>query len=121
MALVRAIRKDEEGYSEWSFGHSLADYKSGVNQIIQDIYTALYEWKYNCFFALENGIDWYTRLGFKNQKDLLDQDIIETIENRQGVLNLSNFNSSLENRHYYSSCEVYTDYSVEPVTIEFSI
>lgn len=119
--LVRALQKDKEGYSEWSFGHSLADYKSGVNQIIQDIYTALYEWKYNCFFALENGIDWSTRLGYKNQKDLLDQDIIEIIENRQGVLSLSNFNSNLENRHYYSSCEVYTDYSVEPVIIEFSI
>lgn len=121
MALVRAIQKDTEGYSEWLFGHSIADYKSGVNQIIQDIYTALYEWKYDCFFALENGIDWYTRLGFKNQKELLDQDIVAIIRNRQGVLNISNFNSNLENRHYYSSCDVFTDYSVEPIAIEFSI
>ena len=118
---VRAIRKDNEGYSEWLFGHSIADYKNGLNQIIQDIYTALYEWKYNCFFALDNGIDWSTRLGYKGQKDLLDQDIIEIIQNRQGVLNLSNFNSTLEGRHYYSSCEVFTEYSVEPITIDFSI
>ena len=119
--LVRAIRKDEEGYSEWLFGHSAADYKSGVNQIIQDIYTALYEWKYNCFFALENGIDWYTRLGFKGQKDLLDKDIINTIQNREGVLRISEFNSNLEGRHYYCACEVFTEYSVDSQPISFSI
>ena len=68
---VRAIKKDENNHSEWCFGHSLGDYRYGQTQVIQDIYTALYEWKYNCFFALENGIDWYTRLGFKNQKDIL--------------------------------------------------
>ena len=118
---VRATQKDSEGYSEWLFGHSIADYKNGLNQIIQDIYTALYEWKYNCFFALDNGLDWSSWLGYKGQKDLLDQDIIEVIQNRQGVLNLSNFNSTLESRHYYSSCEVFTEYSVEPITINFSI
>ena len=119
--IVRAIRKDEDNYSEWVFGHSQSDYKGGLAQIVQDIYTALYEWKYDCFFALENGIDWYTRLGFKGQKDLLDRDIQTVIENRTGVLNLSNFNSTLEERHYYCSCEVFTEYSVEPTPIEFSI
>lgn len=118
---VRAIRKDEEGFSEWVFGHSLLDYKKGLAQIVQDIYTALYEWKYDCFFALENGIDWYTRLGFKGQKDLLDEDIQRVIENRIGVLSLKNFNSTLEGRHYYCTCEVFTEFSAEPFIIEFSI
>lgn len=118
---VRTIRKDDENFSEWVFGHSLADYKSGLAQIVQDIYTALYEWKYDCFFALENGIDWYTRLGFKGQKELLDTDIQNTIENRIGVLSVTNFNSSLEDRHYYCTCEVFTNNSVEPASIEFSI
>lgn len=119
--LVRAIRKDNEGYSEWQFGHSFADYRKNQSQIIQDIYTALYEWKYDCFFALGNGIDWYTRLGMKNQKELLDDDIKSVINNRIGVLNLYDFNSGLTGRHYTCSCKVFTEYSNEEVAIEFSI
>lgn len=119
--IVRAIRKDEENFSEWVFGHSITDYKNGLAQIIQDIYTALYEWKYDCFFALENGIDWYTRLGFKNQKELLDRDIQDIIEKRNGVLSVTNFTSMAEGRHYYCSCDVFTEYSSQPTGIEFSI
>lgn len=118
---VRAIRKDEEGFSEWIFGHSFADYKNGLAQIIQDVYTALYEWKYDCFFALDNGIDWYTRLGYKNQKELLDEDIQKTIEKRQGVLNVFDFQSILEERHYSCTCKIFTEFSESEVNIEFSI
>ena len=118
---VRAIRKDEEGYSEWQFGHSLSDYKLEQNQIVQDIYTALYEWKYDCFFALQNGIDWYTRLGYKGQKPLLDNDIANVIQNRKGVLSVFDFTSTIEERHYYCSCKVFTEYSNMETNIEFSI
>lgn len=118
---VRAIKKDNEGYSEWTFGHSLFDYRFEQNQIAQDIYTALYEWKYDCFFALENGIDWYTRLGNKNQKELLDLDIIQTIKSRPGVLDVFEFESNVSERHYTCSCKVFTEYSGSELNIEFSI
>ena len=119
---VRAIKKDNEGYSEWLFGHSFADYRTQQNQIMQDIYTALYEWKYDCFFALENGIDWYTRLGSKNQKELLDQDVYDCIEGRIGVLSVFDFNSDVVGRHYTCNCKVYTDYSGDnELNINFSI
>lgn len=120
--LVRSIKKDNSGYSEWLFGHSFADYRSKQNQIMQDIYTALYEWKYDCFFALENGIDWYTRLGTKNQKDLLDQDIVNTIQARDGVLSVFDFDSVLEGRKYNCSCKVFTVYSGDSeLNIEFAM
>lgn len=119
---VRSIIKDNEGYEEWLFGHSLADYRTKQNQIMQDVYTALYEWKYDCFFALENGIDWYTRLGSKNQRELLDQDILDTIQNRSGVLSVLDFNSSLVGRHYTCTCNVITEYSNNnDIAINFSI
>lgn len=121
MTLVRAITKDNEGFSEWLFGHSFADYRSEQNQIAQDIYTALYEWKYDCFFALENGIDWYTRLGMKNQKDSLDQDIVDVIQNRQGVLSVYDFESNIEGRHYTCSCKVITEFSNQDINIDFRI
>lgn len=120
--LVRSIKKNDEGYSEWMFGHSYADYRNAQNQIMQDIYTALYEWKYDCFFALENGIDWYTRLGTKGQKDFLDQDVVDIIQNRQGVLSVFDFNSSVEGRHYTCSCKVFTEYSGDnELNINFAI
>lgn len=119
--IVRSIIKDNEGFEEWLFGHSFADYRTQQNQIAQDIYTALYEWKYDCFFALENGIDWYTRLGSKNQKELLDNDIIACIQKREGVLNVFDFNSNLTGRHYTCSCKVFTEYSGNELNIEFSI
>ena len=119
--IVRAIRKDENGYSEWQFGHSLGDYKSELSQIAQDIYTALNEWKYDCFFALENGIDWHTRLSKKSQKSFLDDDIKKTIQNRQGVLLITDFNSSVYERNYSCMCNVYTEFSDNPIQINFSI
>ena len=119
--LVRAIRKDSEGCSEWVFGHSKADYKTDQSQIAQDIYTALYEWKYDCFWALENGIDWSTRMGKKSQKQLLDDDVVKTIENRQGVISVLNFTSTLIDRHYSCNCGVFTEFTNEPITINFAI
>ena len=119
--LVRKIKKDSNGCSEWCFGHSFSDYRSGQSQIAQDIYTALYEWKYDCFFALENGIDWATRMGKKSQKELLDNDVIATIQNREGVLSVYDFNSILSGRDYSCSCNVYTEYSDTPLQIEFSL
>lgn len=119
--LVRGIKKDNENFSEWCFGHSYADYRTEQNQIAQDIYTALYEFKYDCFFALENGIDWYTRLGSKGQKELLDDDVIKTIQNREGVLNVFDFTSNVNGRHYTCSCKVFTEFSNNELNIEFII
>ena len=119
--LVRAIRRDNNGFEEWCFGHSFGDYKSEQSQIAQDIYTALYEWKYDCFFALENGIDWHTRMGKKSQKELLDDDVLNTIRNRQGVLSVYDFNSTLNDRNYTCTCNVFTEYSDAPFTVDFTI
>ena len=119
--IVRSVLKDDSGFEEWQFGHSFADYRTEQDQIAQDIYTALMEWKYDCFFALENGIDWYTRLGSKNQKQLLDNDVIKTIQNREGVLNVFDFNSSVVGRHYTCSCKVFTEYSGNELNIEFNL
>ena len=118
---VRVVRKDDAGNEEWSFGHSMSDYRNGLYQVMQDIYTALYEWKYDCFFALENGIDWATRLGYTKQKDLLDNDIQEKIQSREGVLSVTDFQSVMAGRSYSCSCNVYTQYSDEVEKVEFSI
>lgn len=117
--LVRTVRK-ENGYREFSFGHGLTDYKRENYEIEQDIESALLEFKNDCFFALQNGIDWLTRLGYPNQKQLLDEDIVETILSRYGVLDVRDFESEVLNRNYMCKMNVFTIYSDEAILIEFT-
>lgn len=115
---VRAITKDGNSLS-WRFGQGLSCYKTEQNAIEQDVYCALLEWKNDCFFDLEAGIDWRTRLGSKNQKELLDVDIVNIIENRYGVLSVTDFVSNVIDRVYTCQCEVFTIFS-ESFTLTFS-
>lgn len=115
--LVRTARKNESGNYSWVFGKGYSSYKSEQKAIEQDINSALLEWKKDCYFALQNGIDWRIRLGYHNQKDKLDSDIVNTISGRYGVLSVQGFNSYLNGRAYTATCQVYTIYSQEPLNI----
>lgn len=108
---VRAVITDESGNETWDFGHGLSSYVSEQAEIKQDIKCALKEFENDCFWALNNGINWRLRLGFKNQKEMLDADVIETIQNRYGVLSISNFVSNVFDRVYNCQCEIYTIFS----------
>lgn len=119
--LVRAISNNQDSSSrEWVFCRGLSAYKNEQKAIEQDIKSALLEFQNDCFFALQNGIDWITRLGSKNQKELLDSDIITTIQERYGVLNVQNFLSIVTDRTYSCSCNVYTIFSEDAYLFEFT-
>lgn len=118
--LVRNAKKIKPGYFEWDFGHGFSSYKKNQSEVKQDVETALYEFKYDCFFALQNGIDWITRMGKTNQKQLLDNDIQTLIQNRYGVLGVTEFNSNIIDRTYHFQCNIYTIYSESPYLLEFS-
>lgn len=115
--LVRTANKNNSGNYSWVFGRGYNSYKSEEKAIEQDINSALLEWKKDCYFALQNGIDWRIRLGYHNQKNKLDSDIINTISSRYGVLSIQGFNSYLNGRAYTATCQVYTIYSQEPLNI----
>ena len=119
--LVRAIFNNQDsGSREWVFCRGYGAYKQNQSALEQAIKSNLLEFKNDCFFALQNGIDWRTRLGSLNQKDLLDEDIVTTIQNRTGVLAVQNFKSSVIERAYSCSCEVYTIYSQDAYLFELS-
>lgn len=118
--IVRATKKIVDGRYEWDFGHSLTSYKKEQKQIEQDITSALLEFTDDCFWALNHGIDWTTRMGYKNQKELLDKDIYNVIVNRYGVLSVTNFESSVVERTYACQCEVYTIYSQDAMVYTFT-
>lgn len=118
--IIRAIRRNESGQEEFCFGHGFTDYKKELAYVCQDIETALYEFKNDCFFDLEAGIDWKARLGYYGQKEYLDEEIQQIISNRIGVISIVNFNSNIIDRVYICTIEVLTVYSDETLKIEFN-
>lgn len=105
---------------DWTFGQSLTNYVQNEYAVILNIQMRLKEWFSDCFFALQNGIAWNVRLGQHNQKELLDRDILNTIQNTQGVLNVTDFTSSTDGRRYLAQCNVYTRYSTELIPVEIN-
>lgn len=118
--IIRAIQKNDNGQEEFCFGHGYTDYKKEISSVEQDILTALQEFKNDCFFDLEAGIDWRVRLGYHNQKEYLDEDIQNVILNRSGVINITEFYSNIIDRVYTCTVNVLTIYSENELIIEFS-
>lgn len=117
---TRAVKEIQYGRYEWVFCRGLSAYKSGQASIEQDIRSSLLEFENDAFWALQNGIDWVTRLGYPNQKELLDNDIINTIQGRYGVLGIDEFQSVVVDRAYTATCNVYTIFSQSPIPFTFS-
>ena len=105
--------------NDWRFGKGLSDYVKDAYAVGLDIKLRIQEWYNDCFFDLQKGIDWETRLGYKNQKDLLDADIYTIASNVEGVLSIYDFNSMLDGRRYKCSFMVYQQYSTESIPVRF--
>jgi len=100
---------DENG--DWTFGRGKNDFLIGQNAIGLNIKTRCYSWLNDCFFAMNEGIDWAERLGSKNQKDLLDADLRRIILASENVTGLVSFDSYLIGRKYTANFSVNTVYS----------
>lgn len=120
--LVRSVAKNNYGQRYFVFGRGLTSYKTGQSAIMQDVEASLLEFENDCYWALDSGIDWKTRLGYHTQKNLLDEDIQNTIQDRYGVLGIENFSSNFdtETRNYIAQCEIYTIYSENAINFTFS-
>ena len=118
--IIRTVRKNDNGQEEFCFGHGYTDYKHELAYAKQDIETALYEFKNDCFFDLNAGIDWKARLGNYGQKEYLDEEIQEIVQKRDSVILIDNFNSVIVDRIYTCQFDVYTIYSEESINIEFT-
>ena len=115
------IRKNDEN-NDWTFGYSETEYLSDSDAVALDIKTKLQEWKNNCFWAMNNGIPYDIRLGYKGQKNLLDEDVKQIILNNEFVLSLNSFSSTLNEEREYKADFSYTDiYSNNEQTSNFLI
>lgn len=89
--IVRAITED----GDWTFGKGRNDYRAGLLAIAQVIDTRLKSFLGDCFFATNQGIDWWNLLGAKNQL-ALTLAISRTILNTPNVTGLLPLTLSLD-------------------------
>lgn len=90
MTSVRAI----DGNNDWLFGKGKNDYKFSLDAVAQNIKTRLQSFLGDCFFAEEEGIDWFNLLGGKN-KLALNLAISSTILNTDEVTFIKDFTLSI--------------------------
>lgn len=80
---------------DWTFGRGKQNYLSNLDALKQSISTRLKQWKGNCFFATDEGVDWKNYLDI-GTKGLLDLDIKRVILQTGGVLKISSYESTLD-------------------------
>lgn len=105
------IFRNLDSSGDWTFGQGLANYVAQNTAIGLNIKTRVYSWLGDCFFDQQAGIDWWNRLGSKNQKGLLDSDLRRVILQSEGVTGLVSFVSVLTGRVYTANFSVNTIYS----------
>jgi hypothetical protein len=66
---IRAI----DSIGDWKFGHGVFDLNTGEAEIEENIKTRLLSWKGDCFFALNDFVDWRSRLDVGQQINLKDE------------------------------------------------
>lgn len=111
------IRANDEN-NDWIFGIGVNAYKSGNLEVAQDIKTKLQEWKGDCFFKLDAGIDWLNRFADSNTP-LLEEEIKSVILKVDGVVGVDSLVITLINRSLIIDYSVQTVYN--EITDSFSI
>lgn len=83
------IRKIDAS-NDWDFGHGLSDYAKDDNAIAENIQTRLLSWVGDCFFAIQEGVDWRQRLDIGQQQELKDE-LQSVILQSFGVMAINSF------------------------------
>lgn len=96
---------------DWSFGQGKSNYIATNPAIGLNIRTRILSWLNDCFFDLNAGIDWANRLGSKNQKALLENDLRRIILQSFGVTGILTFTSELNGRRFTANYSVQTIFS----------
>lgn len=77
------IRKID-GENDWTFGKGLSNYAFNEEAIDENIKTRILSWVGDCFFAINEGVDWKSRLDIGQQVPL-EQELRAIILQSYGV------------------------------------
>jgi hypothetical protein len=95
--IVRSI----DGNNDWNFGRGLASYRRDQDAVAQNIKTRLQSFLNDCFFAADQGIDWFNLLGSKNEVGL-KLSIASVILNTRFVINLEELSVTINQDRSFS-------------------
>lgn len=109
------ITRATDSKNDWTFGKGIQNYKRDAAALSQRIRNRLLSWKNDCFFSLDSGIDWSNYLD-RGTKQFLDRDIKRTILQTEGVLQITNFASTINERSLTVSSTVETIYGEIEIT-----
>lgn len=79
---------------DWTFGKGISGYATTEQAVELNIRTRLLSWKGDCFFALEDFVDWLSRLD-KGQVDNLNNELRLVILKSFGVVKVNSFTGHL--------------------------
>lgn len=99
---------------DFMFGKGKSDYKYDVNALAQIIQTRLKSILNDCFFAANDGIDWFNLMGSKELRDLRLA-VASCILNTEGVSTLAEVNLNINQQRMvtiqYAVISVYGEIS----------
>jgi hypothetical protein len=101
------VRKIESN-GDWTFGSGLSGLIKDQAAIEQNVKTRLQSWTGDCFWAMQDGID-YKALLDKGQEDTLTLSIKSVILATEGIVGITSLSMSLSPaREYTISCTIDT-------------
>ena len=95
---------------DWRFGKGLNDYADDALGVAYTVKMKILSWYKDCFFSMDNGVDWKNILGQKTSKELADESIKEIIRLETEITELVYFDSSVEDRKYTCTVRFKTVY-----------
>ena len=116
--IIRGL--DESG--DWLYGKGISDYRTRQAGLNQHIETRLLEWKGDCFFDIEAGVDWKNRLDKRQQLEALIDEVRTVILKTDGITEVIDvrfdFNSTSRKATLNYSIKTVYSPEIEENTIE---
>ena len=103
---------------DFRFGRGLNDYAQNSLNVAYAVKMKILSWYKDCFFAMNDGIDWKNILGSKLSKEEADASIKEIVQSEPEITDLIYFDSNVEDRRYNCTIRFKTVYGE---TIEVKI
>jgi hypothetical protein len=101
--IIRAL----DSSNDFSFGKGKSNYLKETAAIGLDVKTRVYSFLNDCFFALDDGIDWYNLIGLKDTKAIILA-VKTTILQSYGVTGIISFDTIYEFRSLTLKYEIRT-------------
>jgi hypothetical protein len=111
---------DSQG--DWTFGHQLAGYITGSEEVTQSVVTRVQSFKNDWFLDSEAEIDWFTLLSNRNTEKATKRQIERTVVNTAGVKSLDELKLEIDRENRKATIYlVYTDIFNEIQTLQAGV